>query len=394
MQPDVKRSSAAAKPGAGLPILALGFRPFFLLGGGLGALWILAWLFILAGAAPAPLTQPILWHAHEMIYGYAVAVVAGFLLTAVKNWTGVPTPTGGRLGLLAALWLVGRLAMLAPGMLPAGLAAAVDVAFLPFLALGVGMPIVRAKNYRNLGFLGLLTVLTAANVVFHAAGDDWPLRALYLALHVIVLIIVVVAGRILPNFTAGALGLPVKKDAVTDWIAFGSTALFALLHFAGAPALALGVVAALAAASNLWRMRGWQSWASRGKPILAILHIGYLWVPLGFALQALAQTTQWLTPSAATHALTVGAIGTLTIAMMTRVALGHTGRAIVAEPLIVGAYGFVILAALVRVFGVAAGLDAVLVWQISGGLWAATFAVYVVRYFGILTRPRVDGRPG
>lgn len=394
MQPDVSRIGAAAQGGRGLPILALGFRPFFLLAGGMGALWIVAWLFILAGAAPAPMAQPVLWHAHEMIYGYAVAVVAGFLLTAVKNWTGVPTPTGARLGLLAALWLAGRLAMLAPEALPAGLAASLDVAFLPFLALGVGIPIVRAKNYRNLGFLGLLTVLTAANVIFHTAGGDWPLRAVYLALHIIVLIIVVIAGRILPNFTAGALGLPVKKDAVTDWIAFGSTALFALLHFAGGPAPALGAVAAVAAASNLWRMRGWQSWASRTKPILVILHLGYLWVPLGFAMQAVAQTTAWLTPSAATHALTVGAIGTLTIAMMTRVALGHTGRSIVAEPVIVAAYGFMLAATLVRVFGVSAGLDAVLVWQVSGGLWAATFAVYVARYWGILTRPRVDGRPG
>lgn len=360
----------------------------------MGALWIVAWLFILAGAAPAPMAQPILWHAHEMIYGYAVAVVAGFLLTAVKNWTGVPTPTRGKLAALALLWLAGRLAMLAPGALPPGVAAALDIAFIPFLALGVGNSILRAKNYRNAGFLGLLTVLTAANVLFHVSDGEWPLRALYLALHVIVLIIVVIAGRIVPAFTTGALGLPVKKDIRTDWIAFGATALYAVLHFAGAPGMALGGVAAVAAAANLWRMRGWQSWASRTKPILAVLHLGYVWVPLGFALQAVAQFTGWLTPSAATHALTVGAIGTLTIAMMTRVALGHTGRPIVASPVTVGAYAFVTVAALVRALGVTAGLDAVLVWQLSGGLWAATFAVYLVQYWAILTRPRADGRPG
>lgn len=393
MQPDVQRIGARST-GAPHPVLALGFRPFFLLAAALGVVWILAWLVILAGGAPSPLANPILWHAHEMLYGYAVAVVAGFLLTAVKNWTGVPTPTGGRLAVLAVLWLAGRLAMLAPGALPAGVAAALDVAFLPMLAFGIGLPIVRAKNRRNFGFIGLLSVLTAANVVFHAAGGDWPLRALYLALHVIVLIIVVIGGRIVPNFTAGALGLPVRQDRVTDWVAFGSVALYALLHFAGAPGAALGGVAAVAAASNLWRMRGWQSWASRSRPILAVLHVGYLWVPLGFALEAVAQFTGWLTPAAATHALTVGAIGTLTIAMMTRVALGHTGRPIVAAPLIVAAYVMVSVAALVRVLGVAAGLDPVLVWQASGALWAATFAIYLVRYWGILSRPRIDGRPG
>jgi uncharacterized protein involved in response to NO len=356
--------------------------------------WVPLWLVVLHGRGGAlGGAQPTLWHGHEMVFGYGVAVIAGFLLTAVRNWTGIPTPSGAPLAALWSVWLLGRLALVVPGVPPLA-GAAVDSLFLPLLALAVGRSLIVGRNRRNYGMLALLGLLAVANAFTHSADADLARRALYAGVYLVILIIVVIGGRVIPSFTGNALpGVKIGKDAVADWAAFGATAAFALADTLrlGPPAVA-GGLALVAGAANLWRMRGWASWHTRTNPMLWILHAGYVWVPVGLVLRGLAAFTD-VAPTAALHALTAGAIGTLTLGMMSRVGYGHTGRAMVASRPLVAAFLLVSGAGLVRVFGPLAGLT-VVVWDASGALWSAAFVLFVWSHASIFWRPRADGRAG
>lgn len=399
-------SRVAAAPAAVLQapsritLFATGFRPFFLLAGLIAALWVPLWLLVQQGEVASTSYLPAnVWHGHEMIFGYAVAVLAGFLLTAGQNWTGLPTARGVHLAGLALLWLAGRVLLLVDA--PPLAAAIFDLAFIPALGITVAVPLLRARNHRNLVFLGVLAALFALNLLVHLGAMDviaWDgRRVFWLALDVFVLVIALVGGRIVPSFTANAV--PQAKVRSRAWIERPALAVLALLLLADAAmgeGPAVGALALLAAALHAVRLAGWDGRATRRTPILWVLHLGYLWLVAGLALRGVAAFVEAIPDDAALHALGAGAIGTMTLAMMTRVALGHGGRRIVAAPAIVGAYLLVSLAAIARVAGSfflgSAGYDHAL--TLAGLLWAVAFLLFVVVYAPILVRPRADGRPG
>jgi uncharacterized protein involved in response to NO len=379
-----------------------GFRPFFLLAAAFACAVVPIWLSVLFGLLrPTTYIDATSWHAHEMIFGYAVAVIAGFLLTAVGNWTQRETAVGGSLLGLCAVWAFGRLAMSFPNDLPRGLPAVIDLAFLPLLAVVLARPLLAARNRRNFVMLGIVAVLSAANAVVHLdALGFMPVgsarRALLVAIDVVVFLSLVIAGRILPMFTRNATGKAVTEAAPSiEALTLASmAALTAIDVFVPDSAFArLGslFVAALAAV----RAARWGTRHTGRHPLLWILHAGYGWIVVGLALRAAPLLGFAVTGSSAIHALTVGAIGSLTLGMMARVALGHTGRPLVASRAMTIAFGLVSLGAVVRVFGafVAPASYASTLW-VAGAAWVGAFAIYLVAYCPILTAPRVDGKPG
>ena len=383
------------------PILALGFRPFFLLAAIFAAVAVPTWLAIYDGLLePAPYLPPTIWHGHEMIFGFAVAVIAGFLLTAATNWTGRRTATGIGLGALAALWVAGRIALIAPGV-PAWLAIGVDAAFLPVLAVVLAIPLLATGNRRNVVFPIVLTVLGLINLAIHLASTgaiDWdPSRGLRIAIDLILLMIGVLGGRVIPSFTKNAL----PQARVNPCPKAGILALLFIAALAVAEAATdniavTGSVALVAGLVNALRMRGWGTLATLRHPILWILHIGYAWLAAGLILRGVAELTGLIPLDAGIHALTLGATGSMIIGMMSRVALGHTGRSIAPRPLTVAAYWLVNAAALLRVVFALTGNDTLRAASLmgSGALWSLAFACFTIVYWPILSRPRADGRPG
>lgn len=373
---------------------ALAFRPFYLLAGLFAAIAVPVWAVGYSGAIELPMPG-IWWHAHEMIFGFAVAVIIGFLFTAGRNWTGLDTPAGKPLMVLAAVWLAGRLAM---AFGSGAWVAVVDMAFLPVAAGMLLRVLIKAKSKRNY-FIGVLpAVLSLANLVFHLAVLELiavdPLMAMHFALGLVVVLETVVGGRVIPMFTFNAVrGIKQWRNAKLDWAAAIATGVALLLWSLGAGAWA-GVVSLLAAVLQAMRLGGWNPWATRGMPILWILHLAYLWIPLGLALIALTQFGV-LPRSAGIHALAIGATGGLIIGMMTRTALGHTGRMLVAGRIEAFAYALVLSAALVRVVTVAvipaAQMGGV---HAAATLWSLGFLLFVWRYAPFLIRARVDGKEG
>jgi uncharacterized protein involved in response to NO len=375
----------------------LGFRPFYLLAGAFAVLALVLWTAHYAGwLAGASFLRDPLWHAHEMIFGYAFAVIAGFLLTAVCNWTGLSTPTGSKLAAIVALWVAGRVLLATPWPL---LAAAADVAFALALAAGIGVPLVASGNRRNYFFIALILAIGGANLAFHLAMSgrlEIPVHdMLQLGLNLIAFIMALMGGRVIPMFTAN--GVPGTRPARRLWLERVALASLVVLLAADLAHLRPAVVAAIAGvagAAHAWRLALWQPLLTRGTPLVWILHASYAWLVLYLLLRALAGFGI-VPPNLATHALTVGAIGGMTLGMMTRTARGHTGRPLRAEAAETACYVLINLAAVVRVFVPLAAptfyRDAVI---LSGVLWAAAFAVFVCKYWPILSRPRVDGRSG
>ena len=378
------------------PVLGLGFRPFFLLAGIFATFIVPFWLLVFAGKVTLPNDLwPAAWHAHEMVFGFAVAVLAGFLLTAVRNWTNQPTPSGAPLAALVALWLLGRVAILFERTSAHGLVAAIDLAFVPALALVIARPIVASRNWRNLAFVPLLLLLFAANVLFHVGPAAWTSRATKLAVDVILLVIMVMGGRVIPSFTAGALSVEVRKHRFLDWGSVVAMGAVTVLELVPGATRAAGVAAIVAGVLNAARMAGWHSARTRHKPILWVLHVGYAWIAIGLVLQGLAAFIPGWLPSAPTHALTVGAIGVLILGMTSRVSMGHTGRMLTVPRSMTVAYALLSLAALVRAVGPLVLPSAYMAELVlSGTLWAAAFGVFTVVYLPILTSPRTDGKPG
>ncbi len=380
-------------------LFALGFRPFFLLAAIAAIAAMVLWTAAYHGAWRPRYYDPVGWHSHEMLFGYTIAVVAGFLLTAVRNWTGVATARGGWLAALAAVWLAGRLLPLLPGTGYAGLIATVDMAFLPMLAVAIGVPLVRAGKRTNLVFLVLLLLLFTANALIHlqylGITTATARPGVALALGTIALLITVIGGRVIPFFTERALpDAAVTRRMTVERIAIGSVAAAIVadgLVPNSALAAALAVVVAL---SHGVRLAGWYSARVWTQPLLWILYLGYAWLIAGFALKGLAFTGAAPTPSAI-HALTAGSIGALTLGMMARVALGHTGRPLAPHRAMTWAFLLVNLAALTRV---------ALPWlapqwtahaaTVSGVMWGGAFTVFAAVYTPILCAPRADGRPG
>lgn len=381
------------------PVLGLGFRPFFLLGGAAAVALIAAWLAALRGVLVLPgYYDALTWHGHEMIFGYTVAVIAGFLLTAVRNWTGVPTPRGAALAGLAGLWLAGRVAPLLPGALPGWLIAGIDLAFLPALAAALAGPLLASPRANQLVFLPLLLGLAAGNALVHlqmlGVTSATARPALYAAVDVVVLLIAVVGGRVLPFFTERAVGVVPRRHPLLEVVVWATTAAVLVIDLFGLPAtMAVPVCAAGALAHGL-RLAGWYDRRIWRLPLLWVLHLGYAWVAIGFALKA-AVAAALVIPMVGLHALTVGAIGVLTLGMMARVALGHTGRPLRAAAPVAVAFALINAAAAVRAL-VAAALPTYYAQTVlvAGGLWLAAFAIFLAAYARILVQPRVDGREG
>jgi uncharacterized protein involved in response to NO len=366
------------------PVLRTGFRPFFLLAATWAALALPLWAFALNGSAPA---LPVSWHAHEMTFGFTFAVVAGFLLTAVRNWTGRDTARGPALLALACLWIGGRIAALANA---APLAVATFDGLLVFgVFVAIARPVVGSRNVRNAPFLVAVALWGVLDAVVHAtpARASWALAR---ELDLVVLLMVVVTGRILPTFTQNALPhVTVIRAPRTEAAALGLTLAMLVAGLVGNKPQVPGVLGMLAGAALLLRARGWQTRHTLGTPLLWILHLGHAWIAVGLVLRGLGTVTAFVPASLGIHALTAGAIGTLTLGMMTRVALGHTGRPLVPPTLAVVAYGLVSVAALTRLFG--AIYPSVAAWSAAAILFSLAFASYVVSYAPMLVRSRVDG---
>lgn len=393
-------TTAAPRPSL-RALFALGFRPFFLLAGIFATLVVPLWLAVHTGLVRLPTSRvPSAWHAHEMLFGFTGAVIAGFLLTAVRNWTNRPTPSDAPLAVLSALWIAGRLGMALDGSSTRWVAALLDLPFFPAVALAIAGPILKARNWRNAGFVVLLGLLFGANLLFHFGELAWQTRASRLALHVVILIITVVGGRVIPSFTENALKVQATRRAPLDWAAFAAVALMAALglveeSIVPGAAKAAGVLAVVAGLLQGARMLGWRSAATARHPILWVLHAGYAWIAVGLVLSGLAALLDGWNATAPLHALTVGAIGMLTLGMMSRVALGHTGRMLVVGRAIGIAYGLLLLATVVRAI---APLLAPQLYTaelvVSGALWSVAFGVFAFVYFPVLVAPRVDGKPG
>jgi uncharacterized protein involved in response to NO len=387
------------------PSLALankGFRPFFLLAAVFAIAIVPLWLLVLNGTlATTAYLDGGSWHAHEMIFGFVAAVVAGFLLTAVGNWTQRETAVGGPLLALAGLWLAGRVAMALSSWLPPLLTAFVDSAFLPALLVVLARPIVAAKNRRNFVVLAIVAAFSLVNVIMHlAALDVVPAgsarQASLVGVDLVLLLITVIAGRVLPMFTRNATGVASIRsvpwlDALTIGAMVGVTLLDTFAPAKPAGAVLSGVAGVLAASRAVhWGMRH-----SFKQPLVWILHVGIAWLVMGLTLRGVVELSGVGAASLATHALTVGAIGSLTLGMMARVALGHTGRVLVAAPAITMAFIAINLAASARVlmpFLVPHWYFATLV--AAGVLWVIAFGAFLMVYAPILLRPRFDGKPG
>lgn len=387
--------------GGDVALWAIGFRPFFLFAALSAFLLVPLWLagLLLGVTWPSPLPGP-LWHGHEMLFGYTSAVIAGFLLTATQNWTGQVTARGGLLVALAALWLAARLLCTLGGSLPLVFTAAIDVSFLVSLALCVTRPIARTRNYRNAAMPILLLAFASADALWWVGVVQLDalsiLRAQRVALDLIALLIVVIGGRIIPGFTANATpGLTTRSRNAVDVVGVLSMAVLLAVDAIAPRGEAAGYCAVLAAALNAARLWGWGGSHTLRSPILAVLHIGFACTCAALALRAYANLTSAMLESTATHLLTVAGIGLMTLGMMARVALGHTGRPLVLPRSIVVAIAAIGASALIRVLGpliVPGHYSAVLL--VSGGLWTFAFTLFLAHYAPILVAPRVDGKPG
>jgi len=391
------RSPKAPLSNATAPLLEKGFRPFFLLGGGFAALAVPLWLVALRGGLqPGGAFGAMQWHAHEMLFGFSSAIIAGFLLTAVSNWTKRETATGWRLAALAILWAGGRLAVFFAAQLPQFLPALIDFAFLPTLALACALPLLAARSKRNYGFIGLLSGLAIANGVAHTGallGDIATVRTAHrLALDGIVLMMVLVTARIVPMFTKSALRLAwVRSVRVFEISAIASLILLTLADIWPGSNRISAPLAGAAGVLLLARMRFWGSLRTSHEPLLWILHVGTSWIPLGLLLRAASALTPLVPESSALHALTAGAIGSLTLGMMARVSLGHTGRLLEAPPVVTASFLCIIAAGLVRVAApILPGSQYLTLVTIATVAWSIAFALFLARYWAVLVSPRVD----
>lgn len=388
--------------GNAMPLLALGFRPFYLLAGVFAAGAIVLWLAIYAGAVNVTgYLSGMAWHRHEMIFGFASAVIAGFLLTAVRNWTGRSTPHGATLAALVVLWLLGRILTLTG---PSVVAAIVDVAFLPALSVAIALPIVHSANKRNMKLPIVLAGLTAANAAYHLSAIgilsvELMSVATVAALDIIAILIAIMGGRVIPAFTRSAIrGANPRTLFPVEAAAIGT---LLLIFIAGIgelwwplPQTAWVILLAVAALAHGLRLMLWQPLCTRSQPLLWMLPAAYVWLPLSLGLRAIG-AAGLIPPTAAVHAFTLGAMSALMLAMMMRSALGHTGRLLVAGRIEIAAFILIQFATLLRVVAAIAAPANYTTLVIASGLaWGGAFALFVARYGPWLCRGRIDGQPG
>ena len=385
-------------------LFAYGFRPFFLAAGLYAVISIGAWLWTYRhGGLPLPPLPPQYWHGHELIFGFTSAAIAGFLLTAVPSWTGRSGFAGNRLITLVALWLAGRFAFFMGNVLPDPLLAVAELSFVPALALTLAPSLLNSGN-RNMPMLFVLAAFWICDAAFvlgmYRTDPVLSRTALYASLDLVLLLITIIGGRIVPAFTGNALraagrNASLRSGKLITRLAIGSMIAYGLCDVLAGDGPLTAVVAAIAAVLQLWRISGWKGWRAAGQPVVWVLHVAYAWLPMGLALRAawIAGGFSWAAHWQ--HALGAGAAGMMIVAVMTRAALGHTGRPLQVHGSIAIAYGLLALSVVVRVFGATTlPLQYSSVVLLAGILWISAFIPYLVVYTPILVRPRADGKPG
>ncbi len=378
---------------------SMGFRPFFLAAGVWAALALTIWIVVFLTASTLPSRfDPLIWHIHTMLFGFVLAAAAGFLLTAIPTWTGRQPVRGPFLVGLVGLWLLGRIVCLVSAVLPVWPAAAVDLAFPFVLSALAAREIISARNWRNLmipipiGVLGIADLLMYLELggIRAPPGLGWRL-----ALAAVIVLISAIGGRIIPVFTRnwllqrGASALP-REHGLIDQTAL-ATLHAGLVGWAFLPeSKGVGAVLIVAAALNVWRLGGWRGWMTASEPLLAILHLGYAWVAFGAALLGASLLSDAIPQAAALHALTAGAIGTMVLAVMTRVARGHTGRALEADGPTTLVYAAITLAGVARVAAAFANSASTALLGASAAFWLMAFLLFVATHGPMLVSPRFD----
>jgi uncharacterized protein involved in response to NO len=386
------------RPFGGPNLFRAGLRPFFVAAGVWAALSLLLWLAAFTGGLAIPTAfDPLLWHMHEMVFGYGVAAVTGFLLTAIPNWTGRLPLQGAPLMVLLGLWLLGRAAVIASASIGPAPTAVADLAFLAVLLAAVAREIAVGRNWRNLPMIGAVALLLAANALVHAealGATDTATTGVRLGLATLLMLIALVGGRIVPSFTRNWLAK--RGETLHLPAGFGSldriallAALTGLVSWVGA--LQPIVTAPLLTTAGVLmgvRLSRWQGHRTLADPLLLILHVGQAWLAIGLTLLGLSFVWDAVPSSSAVHALTVGAIGTMTLAVMTRATLGHTGRALAAGPGTVVLFVLVNLAAICRLVAGIAVAGYLPLLMLSGVAWIGAFVLFVLIYGPMLARPR------
>jgi uncharacterized protein involved in response to NO len=386
---------------AGHPLLSYGFRPFFLAGAVYAGLGILIWVPLFFGEIGVPSTfSPLDWHIHEMLYGYLPAVMTGFLLTAIPNWTGRLPLQGGALAILVIVWIAGRVAVCLSRLIGPLAAGAVDTLFLVLIAAATLREVIAGRNWRNLPPVFILLIFAAGDVIFHM--EDYRTGSAELGTRLgiaaAVALISLIGGRIVPSFTRNWLArenpgrLPVpfgRFDVAMLTISVFASALWVFApNWTGTAALLL-----LAGIAQMVRFARWAGYRTLRDPLVLILHIAYAFVPLGFVMLGAAIIMPSLVPlSAGIHSWTVGAIGTMTLAVMTRASLGHTGQKLAAGPLTQIIYGTAIISAFLRIAAAFPSTAAMLLLEAAASAWITAFWLFAVGYGPLLFRPRANGR--
>lgn len=384
-------------------ILNLGFRPFFAAAALFSVLATLAWsgMYLASLQMESMILPPVTWHAHEMIFGYSQAVIAGFLLTAVRNWTGIQTLHGVPLLLLLLVWLAGRMLFLLGSHVPLSVLAIVDCLFMAWLIIALLIPITRARQWKQSGILSKLLLLLASNMVFHAGllgmVDDGIRIGLYSGVYIIVALILVMGRRVYPFFIERGVGYSVELKNRT-WLDIASLLLFLafwIIEIFDPDSMPVALLSVALAALHTLRLAGWHTTGLWRKPLLWILFIGYAWLIAAFALKA-AVTFFGISPFLALHAFAFGGIGMITLGMMSRVTLGHTGRDIAEPPAAVSpAFAILLAGSVVRILLPLLDPAHYHVWiGLSQGLWLIAFSLFAYIFLPMLVRPRIDGKPG
>ncbi len=401
--PMMNIDTAGSNPNRRFALFALGFRPFFSLAGLFAVLGMLLWMLMFGFSLQLPLSGllPTIWHAHEMVYGYAMAVIAGFLLTAVGNWTGIPSFQGWKLFIVVAFWLIARVAFFLPVEGSLSLSAVADVLFMLGLIMGVSLPVIRARQWAQLGIIFKLVSMLLANGLFYAGalgylshGISW---GLYTGFYLIVALVFMMARRVLPFFIERGVDEPFSARN-RRWIDIASLVLFlvwASLDIFTQQRLLIGWLSLALLVVHAWRLFDWHTAGIWKKPLLWSLYLAYAFLSVGFLLKALS-VWQGVSPFLALHAFAVGGVGLMTIGMMSRVALGHTGRNVFEPPAVLApVFALIVLAAIARVAFPLLDAGHYKLWiTLSQVLWITGFAAFSAVYIPQLMRPRVDGQPG
>lgn len=399
--PDGKISTSP-QPKQVLPFFRLAFRPMFWLGALFSVLSIGLWGLTYSGYVQfTPFGGGFFWHAHEMLFGFAVAIISGFLLTAVQTWTGVASVKGVALAVLVGLWLLARIVMAFPTSMPATMVMLIDLSFLPLAAFLLAIPIVKARLWRNLFFVPLLLLMTVLNGCMHLAVQGVISVSFLTISHTMVLLVTLVmclmAGRVFPMFTAS--GTKTERVAPIIWleklsIASVMASVVVVSELIPLPAAVAAGVFIVAAVANFTRALRWRIWVTLKTPLVWPLHLSYWAICIGLLMLGLEKLGLLASASSAYHAITVGGIGLMILAMTSRVSLGHSGRMLQVGKLMTLAFSLLVFTFIARVIAPLYFTSYIPLILLSSALWVLAYSAFVIVYFPILFKSRIDGKDG